>query len=141
MKPTTLFQRRSLLAALVLGLICPQLYAVDFHATTAQGLQNALTQAANNSTNNNIYLASGHYVGNFKYNSSQTNNLTLLPEAGLTNTAVTIDGGGVGSGLIISSSTSLNTITVQGLGFAINSASKVDPLLYKSGLEVRPQFW
>jgi hypothetical protein len=107
------------LAALGLAVAREQLRAADFHVTTAQGLQNALTAAAHNGADNNIYLTNGYYEGNFNYNSSEANNLTLLPEPGVTNTAVTIDGAGVGSGLSISSSANSNTITVQGISFAI----------------------
>jgi predicted outer membrane repeat protein len=106
---------------LALILACGQAGAVDFHVATAQGLQNALTVAANNGTNNSIYLTNGYYEGNFDYNSSGPNNLTLLPEPGVTNTAITIDGAGFGSGLSISSSATSNTVTIQGIGFAINA--------------------
>ena len=44
--------------------------AVDYHVATAQDLQNALTLAAANGANNNIYLTNGYYIGNFNYNSS-----------------------------------------------------------------------
>jgi hypothetical protein len=108
------------LAALALAVACQPILAADFHVATAQGLQNALTTAAHNGMDNNIYLTNGYYEGNFNYNSSEANNLTLLAEPGLTNTGITIDGEGVGNGLTISSSVSNNTITVQGLGFAIN---------------------
>ena len=120
MNTTTILKLRPWLAALALALACPQLRATDYHVATAQALQNALTLAANNGVNNNIYLTNGNFAGNFNYNSSGANNLTLLPEQGLTNTGITIDGAGVGSGLTISSSASTNTITVQGISFAMN---------------------
>jgi predicted outer membrane repeat protein len=100
----------------------PCAIGADFHVATAQDLQNALTTAAHNGANNNIYLTNGYYEGNFNYNSSSANNLTLLAELGVTNTAITIDGAGVGSGLTISSSAVSNTITVQGISFAMNSS-------------------
>ena len=103
------------LGALALAAACVQARAVDFHCATAQDLQNALTLAAANGANNNIYLTNGYYVGNFNYNSSGVNNLTLLPEPGLTNTGITIDGAGGGRALNISSSGATNTITVQGI--------------------------
>jgi predicted outer membrane repeat protein len=97
------------------------LQAVDFHVATAQDLQNALTLAAANGANDNIYLTNGYYVGNFNFNSSETNNLTLLPEPGLTNTGITIDGVGGGRALNISSSgNGNNTFTVQGITFLRN---------------------
>ena len=94
--------------------------AVDFHVAKAQDLQNALYTAAHNGANNNIYITNGYYVGNFNYNSSDTNNLTVLAEPGVTNAAITIDGGGAGSALSISTSANLNSIRIQGLSFAIN---------------------
>jgi hypothetical protein len=111
------------LAALALVVACQLIRAADFHVATAQGLQNALTTAANNGTDNYIYLTNGDYQGNFNYNSSDTNNLTVLTEPGLTNTGITIDGEGVGSGLTISSSANTNAITVQGISFAMNTGS------------------
>ncbi len=108
------------LGALALAVAYEQARAVDFHVATAQDLQNALTLAAGNSADNNIYLAAGYYEGNFNYNSSEANNLTLLPEPGITNTDITIDGAGVTSGLCISSSAVSNTITIQDISFAIN---------------------
>jgi hypothetical protein len=39
--------------------------ADDFHVTTAQELQSALTQAAGNGAADTIYLAAGYYMGNF----------------------------------------------------------------------------
>ena len=89
------------LATLALVVGCEQIRAADFHVSTAQGLQNALTLAAQNGANNSIYLTNGLYDGNFRFNSSNVNNLTLSVEPGVTNTAVTIDGGGVGAGLSI----------------------------------------
>ncbi|MGD0260753.1 MAG: right-handed parallel beta-helix repeat-containing protein [Verrucomicrobiota bacterium] len=113
------------LGALALAAACAQVRAVDFHCATAQDLQNALTLAAANGANNNIYLTNGYYLGNFNFNSSGSNNLTVLPEAGLTNTDITIDGGGGGGGraLNISSSAAANTNTVQGITFLRNCGS------------------
>jgi len=108
---------------MAIALACPQLRATDFHVATAQTLQSALFLAANNGVNNNIYLTNGNFAGNFSYNSSGANNLTLLAEPGLTNTGITIDGAGTGSGLTISSSASTNTITVQGISFAMNAGN------------------
>lgn len=54
--------------------------AVDFHVSTAQGFQNALTAAQGNGANNNIWLTNGYYTGNFSYNSSSANTITVLAE-------------------------------------------------------------
>jgi hypothetical protein len=97
---------------------------VDFHVATAQDLQNALTLAAANGADDNIYLANGYYVGSFNFNSTEARNLTLLPEPGLTNTDITIDGAGGGRALNLSSSAIVNTITVQGITFLRNCGNK-----------------
>lgn len=111
-----------LLSALALGVACERAAAVDFHVSTAQGLQSALFAAAHNGANNNIYLTNGYYEGNFNYSSSDANNLTLLPEPGVTNTDITIDGGGTDCSLnIICSAAPI--ITVQGLTFLRNCGS------------------
>jgi predicted outer membrane repeat protein len=104
-----------------LALLCESLTAADFHVTTAQGLQNALAAAANNGTDNNIYLTNGYYGGNFSFNGTNANNLTLLAEAGVTNTAITIDGEGVGTALNITNSASAGTFTIQGINFEVDS--------------------
>jgi len=94
--------------------------AVDFHVATAQALQNALTTAAGNSTDNVIYLGAGYYTGNFNYSSTGTNNLTLQGEAGTTNADITIDGAGTGRSMSLSS---LVNLTVSGITFLRNNAS------------------
>jgi len=111
-----------LLSALALGVACERAAAVDFHVSTAQRLQSALFAATHNGANNNIYITNGYYAGNFNYSSSDANNLTLLPEPGVTNTDITMDGGGTGCSLnIICSAAPI--ITVQGLTFLRNCGS------------------
>ena len=97
--------------------------AVDFHVATAQDLQNALTLAASNGADDNIYLTNGYYVGNFNFNSAEARNLTLLPEPGLTNAGIIIDGAGGGRALNLANSAGGNTITVQGITFLRNCGS------------------
>jgi hypothetical protein len=109
-----------LLLALLLGATCAR--AVDFHVATAQDLQNALTLAAANGANNNIYLTNGYYIGNFNYNSAAGYNLAVTNEPGVTNTQITLDGAGGGRALNISSSGSGN-ITVSGITFLRNCGS------------------
>ena len=93
--------------------------AVDFHVATAQDLQNALTLAAASSVSNNIYVTNGYYTGNFNFNSSNVNELTLLAEPGVSNTQITIDSGGTGSSLSMTATAS-PYITVQGMTFLRN---------------------
>ena len=96
--------------------------AVDYHVATGQDLQNALTLAAANGANNNIYLTNGYYIGNFNYNSSAGLNLTVTNEPGVTNTQITLDGAGGGRALSIASS-GTSAITVAGLTFSRNCGS------------------
>jgi hypothetical protein len=96
--------------------------ALDYHVNSAQTLQNALTLAAASSVSNNIYVTNGYYTGNFNYNSTTGNYLTLLAEPGVTNTQITIDGGGTGASMNISGTVTSN-ITVQGMTFLRNCGS------------------
>lgn len=86
----------------------------DFHVTTAQELQNALTLAAANGAADNIYLAAGYYTGNFNFNSAEAFALTIQGEAGTDRTQITIDGAGTGRSLALSCSAAAN-ITVSGI--------------------------
>ena len=122
MKPMKLIQARLCLAAAGLVLCQLPLRAVDFHVATAQDLQNALTLAAANGADDNIYLTNGYYVGNFNFNSTEARNITLLPEPGLTNTGITIDGAGTGRSMNLSCSADAN-LTVRGLTFLRNCGS------------------
>src|ERR1039458_5331099 len=106
------------LGALALA-ACVQVRAVDYHVATAQDLQNALTLAAANGANNNIYLTNGYYIGNFNYNSSAGYNLVVTNEPGVTNSQITIDGAGGGRALSITSS-GTSAITVSGITFLRN---------------------
>src|SRR5438128_625465 len=108
-------------AALVLcaTLAASPVRAVDFHVATAQDLQNALTLAAANGADNNIYLTNGYYIGNFNFNSSGGHTLTIQAEPGVTNTAVAIDGGGTGRDLNLAN-TGNGNFTVRGVTFLLN---------------------
>jgi len=109
-------------AALVAGTVLTLMpvRAVDFHVATGQDLQNALTLAAVNGADDNIYLTNGYYIGNFNFNSSEAKNLVILPAVGLATTNIVIDGAGGGRSMSISSSASANIITVRGITFLRN---------------------
>ena len=107
------------LGALALAAACVQVRAMDYHVATAQQLQNALTLAAANGANNNIYITNGYYIGNFNYNSTAATSLTISNEPGIANTQITIDGAGGGRALSITSS-GTSAITVAGLTFSRN---------------------
>jgi predicted outer membrane repeat protein len=96
--------------------------AVDYHVATAQDLQNALTLAAASSVSNNIYVTNGYYTGNFNFNSTNVNNLTLRAETNITSSRVVIDSGGTGSSLSMTA-TATAYLTVQGMTFMRNGGS------------------
>ncbi len=108
----------------VFTLVCATLtsHAVDFHVTSAQELQTALTLAAANGANNNIYLAAGYYTGNFNFNSAQNMPLIIQGEPGTTNTQITIDGAGTGRDLNLVN-TGTGNFTVRGITFLRNTGN------------------
>jgi len=122
MKTLTHYPLTALLGALALGAACEAARAVDYHAATKQDLQTYLTLAAASSGSNNIYVTNGYYLGNFNYNSTNVNNLTLMAEPGVANTQITIDSGGTGSSMNIIGTATAN-ITVQGMTFLRNCGS------------------
>jgi hypothetical protein len=108
----------ALTAATLLGLAPAR--AVDFHVTTAQELQNALTLAAANGADDNIYLAAGYYTGNFNFNSAENRALLLQGETGTTNTQISIDGAGTGRDMNLAN-TGTGNFTVRGITFMRNT--------------------
>jgi hypothetical protein len=93
-----------------------------FHVSTAQQLQNALTQAGSNGCNNTIYITNGYYTGNFNYSSITSNSLTIENEPAVTNN-LQIDIDGSGGRAMYLASTGIGTITVQGITFIRNCGS------------------
>lgn len=91
-------------AAILSAALTLPCWAVDFHATTAQEFQNALTTAATNGADDTIYLAAGFYQGNFSFTSAEANALTVEAEPGLSRGDVTLDGAGTGGALNLASS-------------------------------------
>lgn len=95
--------------------------AAEFHVTSAQELQNALTTAAANGEGDTVYVAAGYYTGNFNFNSAEAQSLLIQAESGVANTAITIDGAGTGRSMNLTASAAAN-ITVRGLTFTRNCA-------------------
>jgi hypothetical protein len=89
---------------------------VDFHVTTAQELQNALTLAAANGADDTISLGAGYYTGNFNFTSTENRSLVLQGEPGTTNTDITIDGAGTGRDMNLAN-TGTGNFTVKGITF------------------------
>ncbi len=86
---------KSLLITILLSGMAAWLHpacAFDFHVSTPQEFQAALSAAGANGGDDNIFLAAGTYVGNFKYQPSEANALTIKPEEGTTGGQVVLDG-------------------------------------------------
>jgi hypothetical protein len=119
--------------------------AVDYYATNSQSLQNALTQAAQDGANDNIYLAAGansttnFYTGNFNFNTAQNYNLTIQGAPGTTTTQIILTGTGTDLNL---ANTGVGNFTVRGITFLTGALSigggststvLVDTCLFLSG--------
>ena len=96
--------------------------AAEFHVTTAQELQNALTAAAANGEGDTVYVAAGYYTGNFNFNSAETQSLTVQAEGGVANTEITVDGAGTGRSMNLTATVAAD-LTVRGLTFTRNCNS------------------
>jgi hypothetical protein len=121
-KASTAWAVRTMTAALLLlGWVQP-VRATDFHVTTAQELQSALTLAAANGADDNIYLAAGYYTGNFNFSSTENRSLLIQGETGTTNTQITIDGAGTGRDINLAN-TGTGNFTVRGITFLRNCGS------------------
>ncbi len=91
--------------------------AAEYHVTTAQELQTALTLAASNGEDDTIYLAAGYYTGVVTFNSSEARALLIRAEDGVASHEVTLDGTGLGSALSLTATAAAN-LTVRGLTFS-----------------------
>lgn len=120
------------LVGVAVGLVyTPYAQAADFHVTTPQGLQTALSQAAANGDDDTIYLDAGYYLGNFNFNTTEGNNLTLKSEPGVTNSTVIIDGDANGGELNIEASSTMDVIVEnvtfkRNTGGTVNNALRID---------------
>ncbi len=106
--------------------------AADYHVATAQQLQSALTLAANNGSDNNIFLANSSYVGNFNFNSSLGYNLSIQGEPGTTNAQITIDGDSLGRSLNLANVAS-GQLSISGVTLLRNSGTIADSALRIAG--------
>ena len=78
--------------SMLLSMIAPCM-AFEFHVTTAQELQSALSTAAANGTDDTVFLSAGTYFGNFRFRTDEAHSLTVEAEDGLTAEDVVLDGG------------------------------------------------
>ncbi len=70
-------------------------HAADFHVTTPEELQTALSTAGDNGADDIVFLAAGTYVGNYSFQTGESRALTIKPELGLNPGQVILDGGGM----------------------------------------------
>ena len=68
-------------------------HAAEFHVTTTQELQTALSTAAENNQSDSIFLAAGIYKGNFRFITEESEkSLSIQAEEGLNAGNVVLDG-------------------------------------------------
>jgi hypothetical protein len=68
-------------------------YATEFHVTTSQELQTALSTAAENNQSDSIFLAAGTYKGNFRFETEESDtSISIQAEEGLNAGNVILDG-------------------------------------------------
>ncbi|MDX9868456.1 MAG: right-handed parallel beta-helix repeat-containing protein [Kiritimatiellia bacterium] len=104
--------------------------AAEFHATTAQELQTALTVAASNGEADTAFLAAGYYPGQLSYASSEAQALTLRAEPGVAPHEITLDGGR-GRALNINMSAAAD-VTVAGITLLRNCGAAATTALQLS---------
>jgi hypothetical protein len=88
-----------------------------FHCGTAQDLQTALSLAAANGEDDTIYLAAGIYYGNFTFNSSEAQSLTILSETNTLPGQVVLDGQRAGATLTVNAGSAIANVNCQGVTF------------------------
>ena len=75
------------------GILVIPAHAAEFHVTTTQELQTALSTAAENNQSDSIFLAAGIYKGNFRFITGESEtSLSIQAEEGLNAGNVVLDG-------------------------------------------------
>ncbi|KPA16102.1 conserved hypothetical protein, secreted, partial [Candidatus Magnetomorum sp. HK-1] len=75
------------------GIFATSVHASEFHVTTPQELQTALSTAAENNQSDSIFLAAGIYKGNFRMNTEESDtSISIQAEEGLNAGNVILDG-------------------------------------------------
>jgi len=99
--------------------------AAIFHCGTAQDLQTALSLSASDGQDDTIYLAAGIYYGNFTFNSSESQALTLSPETNAQPGQVVLSGTlSINSGSA-NANLAIQQMTVQNGGLTLTTAGTV----------------
>jgi hypothetical protein len=104
---------------------------VDHYVSNARELRKALTDAKGNGTDDVIFLAEGHYLGDFYYGSDETNSLMLRAELGATSERVVVGSAAAGGRMTLASSTN-SALTLSGLTFLRNCGSPTNAVLLLS---------
>lgn len=89
--------------------------ATEFHAGTAQELQTSLSLAASNGEDDTVFLAAGIYNGNFTFNTSEAQSLTIKAETNALPGQIVLDGQQAGTVLNLNAGTMAANLTVEGI--------------------------
>ncbi len=110
--------RKTAIAGMVLTLalwmICP-VQAAQFHITTSQEFQAALTAAAGNGQNDTVFMALGTYAGQFEYQTNEANSLTIKTEDGTDSGQVILDAQGAGRVLYLDAGDNSADFVLKGI--------------------------
>jgi len=93
-------------------------YASEFHVTTTQELQTALSTAAENNQSDSIILAAGIYKGNFRFDTEESDtSISIKAEEGLNAGNVILDGEERDRVLLIDSGSNVLNIIIENITF------------------------
>jgi nitrous oxidase accessory protein NosD len=111
--------------------------ASEFHVTTTQELQTALSTAAENNQSDSIFLAAGIYKGNFRFNTEESDtSLSIQAEEGLNAGNVILDGEERDRVLLIDSGSNELNINIENISIRNGEANGGAGIKIKSKGEI-----
>jgi predicted outer membrane repeat protein len=111
------------LLTITLILLSNHVQAAEFHVSTSEAFQAALSNAANNGGDDTIYLAAGIYYGNFRYLAKEANALRIQTEDGVNPGEVVLDGGKLAYVLLIKALNLYPEFYIHGIKFQRGNAT------------------
>jgi hypothetical protein len=109
-------------------------YATEFHVTTSQELQTALSTAAENNQSDSIFLAAGTYKGNFRFETEESDtSISIQAEEGLNAGNVILDGEERDRVLFINSGENNIHVSIDRLAIKNGKSSSYPAGLYIKG--------
>jgi len=108
----------------------------EFHVSTSQEFQAALSSAGSNGGDDSIFLTPGTYVGNFKYQTSEANALTIKPEEGTAAGQVILDGNHLAYVLMLNAEGKAADFVLEGLVLQNGNSTNGGGLYLKTKGEV-----